>query len=144
MDKLIGFICDELEELERKADKEGKLSMAELQYGDTLAHFKKNLLKAEEMSNGYSKSMGSYGEGSYRDGSYGNGSYRDGSYERGYSRENSYRRGRRGANQYGSYAQGGYSRDHEMVAELRELMEDAPNEHVRKEFERLISKIESM
>lgn len=39
---------------------------------------------------------------------------------------------------------GGYSRDHEMIAELRELMQDAPNEHVRKEFERFISKVESM
>ena len=30
MHKLIEYICDELEELERKADKEGKLSMAEI------------------------------------------------------------------------------------------------------------------
>ena len=49
MHKLVEYICDELEELERKADKDGKLSMAEIQYMDTLAHAKKNLLKGEEM-----------------------------------------------------------------------------------------------
>lgn len=67
---------------------------------------------------------------------------RGGSYIRGGRGGN--RGGRRGANQYGSYNMGGYSRDHEMIAELRELMQDAPNEHVRKEFERFISKVESM
>ena len=49
MHKLIEYICDELEELERKAEKGGKLSMQEVQYGDMLAHFKKNLLKSDEM-----------------------------------------------------------------------------------------------
>lgn len=49
MHKLVDYICDELEELERKAEKDGKLSMAEVQYMDTLAHAKKNLLKGEEM-----------------------------------------------------------------------------------------------
>ena len=49
MHKLIEYICDELEELNRKAGKDGKLSMAEIQYMDTLAHAKKNLLKGEEM-----------------------------------------------------------------------------------------------
>ena len=31
MHKLIEFICDELEDLERKAERGGKLSMAEVQ-----------------------------------------------------------------------------------------------------------------
>lgn len=48
MDKLLNYVCDELEELERKADK-GKLSMAEMQYVDLLAHAKKNLLTADAM-----------------------------------------------------------------------------------------------
>lgn len=52
MHKLIDYVCDELEELEHKADK-GDLSAAEIQYADTLAHLKKNLLKSEEME-GYS------------------------------------------------------------------------------------------
>jgi hypothetical protein len=79
MHKLIDYICDELEELERKADK-GKLSMAEVQYGDMLAHFKKNLLKSEEMSDeGYSERMYPMRGRVYDDGrAYGDRSYNDG------------------------------------------------------------------
>ena len=39
---------------------------------------------------------------------------------------------------------GRYSGDDNMVAELRELMQDAPDEQTRKEFERFIQKIERM
>lgn len=46
MHKLIDFACDELEALEKKAEK-GGLSMSEVQYADTLAHMKKNLLNGE-------------------------------------------------------------------------------------------------
>ena len=38
----------------------------------------------------------------------------------------------------------GYSRDGGMVEELRELMQDAPDERTRQEFQRFISKLESM
>ena len=128
MHKLIDYICDELEELERKADK-GKLSMAEVQYGDMLAHFKKNLLKAEEMSEeGYSN-RGYYGD------------------ERGYSRRyddgHSYARGRK-RDSMGRYSRGYSMATDEMTAELRELMKDAPDDRTRMEFQRFIEKIESM
>ena len=63
MHKLVEYICDELEELERKSEK-GKLSMAEIQYMDTLAHAKKNLLKGEEMMEESYSSMD--GRQSYR------------------------------------------------------------------------------
>lgn len=49
MHKLIEYVCDELEELERKADKGGKLSTSEIQYADMLAHLKKNLLTSDAM-----------------------------------------------------------------------------------------------
>ena len=65
--------------------------------------------------------------------------------ESGYSdRGNSYRR---------SYARGGnnsrrsynsYHTPHELVEELRELMNDAPDEASRQDFQRLIMKLESM
>ena len=48
MHKLMEYINDELKSLERKAEN-GKLSMAEIQYGDTLAHFEKSLLTSEAM-----------------------------------------------------------------------------------------------
>lgn len=117
MHKLIEYVCDELEELERKADKEGKLSMAEVQYLDTLAHAKKNLMKAEEMSDGYS--------------------------ERGYSRDymggRSYARDRMGrySNRYSMAAD-------DMVAELHRLMEKAPDEQTKREFKKFINTVEMM
>ena len=133
MHKLVEYICDELEELERKAGKDGKLSMAEVQYMDTLAHAKKNLLKAEEMSDGeYSGMMypRSYNDGrSYDDGRPYGRSYEGRSYAR-----------RRDS-------MGRYSRDYsgdEMVDELRDLMEKAPDEHTKREFQKFISKVESM
>lgn len=117
------MLMEELKEYGRK----GELTSGTLEVVDKLSHAIKNLCKiieACEEEEGYSNT--------YRDG------MRGGSYARGG------RRGGRGANQYGSYTMGGYSRDHEMVAELRELMQEAPNEHVRKEFERFINKVENM
>lgn len=141
MHKLIEYICGELEELERKSEKEG-LSMAEVQYGDTLAHFKKNLLKGEEMMGEDEYSMA--GGGSYARGGRGDqyrpmrgGSYR--SYARG--RGNNARR-----DSMGRYSrEDGYSMaNDEMIDELHELMQEAPDEQTRKEFRKFIQKIESM
>lgn len=129
MHKLIDYICDELEELERKAGKDGKLSMAEVQYMDTLAHAKKNLLKAEEMSeDGYSGMYPRY----YGDGR----SYDDRSYARG--------RGRK-RDSMGRYSSRGYSMaGEEMIDELHGLMEKAPDEMTKREFKKFIDKIETM
>jgi hypothetical protein len=156
MHKLIEYICDELEELERKADKEGKLSMAEIQYGDMLAHFKKNLLKGEEMygeEGMYSMDGGSYAMGDDRGGMNGR-TRRGGRSMRGgnsyrYEGEGSYARGRgRNAKRdaMGRYSsRGGYSMaGDEMIDELRDLMQDAPDEQTRMEFQRFIQKIEQM
>lgn len=134
MHKLIEYICDELEELERKADKEGKLSMAEIQYGDTLAHMKKNLLKADEMweDSEYSMTGGSYAMDDRRNGPY----TRGGSYARG--GRGGRGGGRRGANQYGSYA-GGYSMEGEdFRMEFEEMIESAPNERIKTKMRELM------
>lgn len=118
MHKLIDYICDELDELERKADKDGKLSMAEIQYMDTLAHAKKNLLKGEEE---YS--------GDYR------GDYRSGRpYGRSYARRDN----------MGRYSRD-YSMDgDEIIEEIRGLMASAPDERTKKELERLTRRLETM
>lgn len=149
MDKLINFVCDELEDLERKVSKDGKLSMAEVQYMDTLAHAKKNLLKGEEMSGeGYSGMMYPryYGDDrmdgrSYRDGR----SYAD---DRSYGDGRSYARGRgRNARRdsMGRYSSRGYSMaNDDMADELRDLMEKAPDEMTKREFKKFIDKIETM
>lgn len=141
MHKLIDFICDEIDELERKAGK-GKLSMAEVQYLDTLAHTKKNLLKAEEMSGGEGYSEGMYpvyGQ-AYNDGR----SYADG---RSYNGERSYNGGRsyaRRRDSMGRYSRGYSMAADDMVSELRELMKDAPDDRTRVEFQKFIDKIETM
>jgi hypothetical protein len=133
MHKLIDFICEELEDLERKAEKDGKLSMAEVQYADTLAHTKKNLLKSEEMMDDMEYSnIGSYAGGYSR---HGNGMM--------YNGGGSYARGR-GRNARRD-SMGRYSSANEsMISELHELMQDAPDEQTRMEFQRFIQKIEKM
>ncbi len=139
MHKLMEYVCDEIKELERKAEKDGKLSMAEMQYLDTLAHTKKNLLKADEMSEeGYSGMMYPryYGE-DHMDGR----SYRDG---RTYMDDRSYARGRR-RDSMGRYSRRGYSMaGDEMMDELHELMEKAPDEMTKREFKKFIDKMETM
>ena len=53
MHKLIDYICDELYALEDKVAQHGGLSYSEVEYGDMLAHFGKNLSKLEEHGNSY-------------------------------------------------------------------------------------------
>jgi hypothetical protein len=141
MHKLLEYVCDELNELERKADKNGKLSMQEIQYMDTLAHAKKNLLTADAMmeaeddysNTGYSyargrgrnakrDSMGRYSRESMMDG-------RDGSYERGMSD-----RGR-------SY----YSREdakEELAMELKDLKMNAKDQETSRMIDHWIKQLE--
>ena len=139
MHKLYEFICDELEDIEQKASK-GELSISDVQYADTLAHLKKNLLKSEEMmeefDEGYSSEMRPM-----------NGTMRGSSYR--YDGGMSYARGRgRNARRdsMGRYSsERGYSRDGmEMADQLRDLMKDAPDESVRRDIERLLRKVEQM
>ena len=118
-------LCDELEEYGEK-----KLDAGSLDVIDKLAHTIKNLDKIIEC---------------YEDGGYSkDGMMYDGSYARG-GRGNRGGGGRRGANQYGSYAMGRYSRDNmSMVADLREMMEEAPDERTKMEFKKFIQKMEQM
>lgn len=123
MHKLIDYVCGELEDIEKKSDK-GNLTMSEIQYADTLAHLKKNLLKCEKMEGeaeysmmGYtSRTMPTY---------YGN----------------SYAARRRDS--MGRYSRNGYSRSEDMAGQLRDMMEDAPDEMTRTEIQRLVSKLEN-
>ena len=137
--------------------------MAEMQYVDLLAHTKKNLLKADEMWDESEYSMeggGSYdGGGNYRrsyarGGQGGGGNQGVGGGGQSNRGGESYARGRgRNARRdsMGRYSrEGGYSRypmsygSDEMVQELRELMEEAPDQQTRQEFQRLIQKLEQM
>lgn len=146
MHKLIEYISDEIMSLEKKAGS-GKLSMQELQYADTLARVKKNLMKCEEMDGGEGYS-GNYSERRYS--TRGGYSRNDGRSYDGRSYDgNSYDGPGRGPNaardRYGRYSSTGYSMDGEdMIAELRDLMDKAPDEQKRQEFKRFIEKLERM
>jgi hypothetical protein len=44
----------------------------------------------------------------------------------------------------GRYAsEGGYSRNNDMVEQLREMMMDAPTDEIRREYEKIINRMES-
>lgn len=130
MHKLCEYIDKELEELEHKADVGQKLSAGEIQYGDMLAHFK-SLLTNDAM------------EG-YDEYSNDNRAMRDNRSMRS-MRGNSMARGRTGNVRRDSM--GRYSRDDaldDMVDELEELMEKAPDEQTKKEFRKFINKVQAM
>jgi len=140
--KLKETLCTELEEYANK----GKMSAGSLSTIDSLAHTIKNLDKIIEKydESEYSGAMGytnrmNYGRGDYSNERNGRG---------GYSNERDYSMARgRGSNarrdSRGRYSGEGYS-GHDMVMELRELMEDAPDERTRMEFEKFIRKMEQM
>lgn len=128
-------LCEELEEYGGK-----KLDAGSLEVIDKLAHTIKNLDKIIE----------TYEDEDYSSAYNGGMSYEGGSYERD---------GNRGGNRYSSrYAMargrsrnarrdsmGRYSSDSRMmVEELRDLMNDAPDERTKMEFKRFIEKMEQM
>lgn len=123
------MLCKELEEYGKK----GEMTAGSLDVVDKLAHTIKNLDKIIETyeEEGYSNRGG-------RNRSYAGGrSYRGGSYARG-----------RGSNArrdaMGRYSSEGYSRADDMIDQLNDLMEDAPDERTRMEIQKLITKMESM
>ena len=145
-------LCKNLEEYGRKKD----LKAGDLDVIDKLSHSIKNLDKVIENyeeeeysgargrgSNAKRDSMGRYSSEYYNE-NYPNamGMSRDGySMRRDYSNERGGYSNERGGN-YSN--RGGYSRNSNMIMELRELMEDAPDERTRMEFDKFIKKMESM
>ena len=123
---------EELAKVNKKLDKSGgTLSGDDISYIDKLTHALKSIKTTIAMAE--ADEGGSYdGDRMYSgrmypySGSYNDGSYRSGSYAR--------RRDSRGR----------YAMDADMAAELRELMQKAPDEQTRMDFQRLIDKIERM
>lgn len=114
--------------------KKGEMSAGSLDVVDKLSHTIKNLCKIiDDMEDEQYSTDGGMMNRSYRN-SYGE---RDRSYARGRGRN-----ARRDA--MGRYSSDGYSQTGEMVQELRELMQDAPDDRTRQEFQRFIQKIEQM
>lgn len=105
----------------------GKLTAGDVDYVDKLTHALKSvkatisMMEDDDGASGYYPYMGS---------------------RRSYARTNP-RRDRMGRYS-GNYSRENYSRDGGMVDELRELMENAPDEQTRQEFHKFIRKLESM
>lgn len=127
-------LCDELEEYGKK----GELDVGSLDVVDKLAHTVKNLQKIIKK---YEEDEYSYADGMPDGGTYsmrGGYSNRRGSNGR---NGNSYARRR---DSMGRYSRGYSMAGGDMVQELRELMNEAPDERTRMEFQNFISKIENM
>ena len=143
MHKLLEYVCDEMEDLERKVEKGGKLSTAEMQYLDILSHTKKNLLTSDAMMNpeeyddNYS---GARGDGRGR----GRNARRD-SMGR-YSRDGRMMPDQRMDGNYSYNRRGGYSYDdakEEMIEHLHEAKKSAPDDETRRMIDKWIKQAES-
>lgn len=124
-------LCRELKKYNNEAVTTNSLDVI-----DKLSHAVKNLDKIIDKYE--EEEGGSYGyEPNYRNGRGNRNSYNGGTYARGCGR-NAKR------DSMGRYSNEGYSRHGDMVEQLRDMMMDAPNEEIRREYERVISRIESM
>ena len=134
MHRLCEYIDKELMEMERGVASGKRLSAAELEYADKLAHLKKSILTNKAM------------EEAYDDDGYSR-HYDDGRRMRndGYSYAGRGRTARRDS--MGRYSRGGYSYDDakdDMMKELREIKAKAPDDRTRQKIEHFISEMESM
>ncbi len=122
-----------MDELKQYANK-GELTSGTLEIVDKLTHSIKSICKiieyCEEEEDGYS--------GNYP-------MYRN---DMSYRADRSYARGRRGnvrRDSMGRYSrENRYSRDGGMIDELKELMHDAPNDQIKMEMQKLVTKMEQM
>lgn len=139
--KQLHELCDTISEAIAEANEKirsggGKLTAGDVDYVDKLTHALKSVKATISMIEDEDGASGYYPM----------------SYDMSnrYSRNRSYARGRTNARRdsmgrySGNYSRENYSRDGAMVDELRELMEDAPDEQTRQEFQKFIRKIEAM
>lgn len=123
MHKLYEYVCDELKELEKKADK--GLSAADLEYADKLTELKKNILKIEMLEDeGYSAEYRDDTGHAYRyDGRSYAGRRRDsmGRYSRNYSRAAD-----------------------DVVGQLEMMLDSAPDDRTRNKIHDLIREMKNV
>lgn len=166
MHNLFRFIDRELEEMDEKAGRDGKLTRAEVEDGKNLAKFKMALLTCDEMEQARESRDGSSGR-RYRDGASGESGYHDGaSGRRGdfyTQRDDAAASGRRLRDGTGRYADGsndgyfgdgysnedmsgrrGYSRAEakdKLISQMESMM-DTVSPQAQRAIERAISKLE--
>lgn len=141
LEQLCETVADEIAEANEKVKSSGgKLSSGDVEYLDKLTHMLKSIKTTKAMmdaEDGYSSdNMGGSMTASYARGR-GRNARRD-SMGR-YSSE-----GRPYNRMMDNRSYDGMSYDGDMVSELRELMEEAPNNKIRQKFQQFISEIERM
>ena len=127
------ILCKQVEEYGKK----GEMTAAILERVDMLAHAVKNLDRIIESYEEAEYSGNMRGE-EPQGRSYRNGASYDGGRSMARGRGSNARR-----DSMGRYAGDGYSRTGDMADQLREMMEDAPDERTRQEIQRLVTKLES-
>lgn len=145
LEELCETVSGEIEKANQKVrGANGTLSAGDVEYLDKLTHMMKSIKTTMAMMDSEGYSSRPYYGGSYA--STGAMNTMGGSYARGYSNNGSYARGRYARrDSMGRYSGRRYSRDNgEMIESLRELMENAPDDQTRQEFQRFITKMESM
>ena len=134
-------ICERLSKELKKANEKlngREMTAADTAYMDQLLHSLKSVKTVMAMMDAENEDDGSSYEGrSYRGASGRSGRRRDsmGRYSGDYN----------GMRYMGNYSgRRGYSRDDEMISNLREMMADAPDEQTRSDLQRMISRMEMM
>ena len=134
-------ICERLSKELKKANEKlngREMTAADTAYMDQLLHSLKSVKTVMAMMDSENDDEGRSYEGrSYRGSSGRSGRRRDsmGRYSGDYN----------GMRYMGNYSgRRGYSRDDEMISNLREMMEDAPDEQTRSDLQRMISRMEMM
>ena len=126
LERLCDVVSDEISEATNKISiSDGKLSSGDVEYLDKLTHMLKSIKTTMAMIDAdYSHDMN---EGSYRS-----------------NRGMSTRRNARG--QYSRTMMPNWVRsyDGDMITELHELMDEAPNNQIRQKFQQFINEIERM
>ena len=134
-------ICERLSKELKKANEKlngREMTAADTAYMDQLLHSLKSVKTVMAMMDAETEDEGRSYEGrSYRGSSGRSGRRRDsmGRYSGDYN----------GMRYMGNYSgRRGYSRDDEMISNLREMMEDAPDDQTRNDLQRMISRMEMM
>ena len=134
-------ICERLSKELKKANEKlngREMTAADTAYMDQLLHSLKSVKTVMAMMDSETEDEGRSYEGrSYRGSSGRSGRRRDsmGRYSGDYT----------GMRYMGNYSgRRGYSRDDEMISNLREMMEDAPDDQTRNDLQRMISRMEMM
>lgn len=132
MDRLTDKLWKELEELDEKVDKEGKLSVGDLELAHKLTDTIKNIDKIcmlEDGDGGYSQAGGEWAATGRMNGTYGGGNS--------YANRGKHRVREHYSRSDGRRRDGRYSRDDGFRDALEEAAERAPDDRTRERLERM-------